>query len=136
MLLAWVSKSEGAESKTALLPSADSSRRSRGKRLELPLLKTDHEIDCKEFARREGFEIKLKDVKLPLEMIDDERDEGLEFPTGSWDRGAELIEELSREKLSVKKETLFYIQDALKIEWDGEVEKEVWASVQNYKRVS
>jgi len=50
-------------------------------KLELPLIKTDHEMDCKNFARRDDFEIKLCDIKLPLEMVDEENNEGLAWPS-------------------------------------------------------
>jgi hypothetical protein len=136
MLLAWVSAPEKEESIDSAALSLLGSGQSKKRHLELPLLKSDHEIDCKQFARREGFEIKLADVKLPLEMVDDEKDEGLVFPTKLWDKGSHIMEELKKEKLPVTKGTLTYLSVALKVEWDQDVEDQVWASVHTYKKVS
>ena len=134
MLLAWTSTLE----KENLFDTTSLSlfgRRSRNKRLELPLLKSDHELDCWDFARREGFEIKLEDVKLPLETVHDEEGEGLVLPTELRDKGTQIMEELMKEKLPATKETLSYLSRALKMEWDQNADDEVWASVHTYIKV-
>lgn len=104
-------------------------------RLELPLLRSDHETDCKKFAQREGFEIKLQDVKLPLEVVDYENG-GLGFLPSLWNKGVEVLEGLKMERLEVSKDTLVYLQTTLRGDWTEEDEKKVWASSRTYKRVS
>jgi len=104
-------------------------------RLELPLLSTDHESDCRAFARREGFEVKLEDVKLPMETVNDENNEGLMWPSRFLNLGAEIVEHLKHEKLEVSRDTLVYLQNILKNSWTEEDEKTVWDNKLKYKRV-
>ncbi|TVY68758.1 Nucleoporin [Lachnellula suecica] len=103
-------------------------------RVELPLLKSDHESDCKRFARWDGFEIKLKDVRFPLEMVDEEENESIKFPTAYWKLGDGIMEELKKEKLGISKETLSYLQAALKNVWTREDDEALWQAEMNYKR--
>jgi len=105
-------------------------------KLELPLLKTDHETDCKNFARREDFEIQLCDIKLPLEMVIEENNEGLVWPSKFSCLGAKVLEKLKQEKISVSKDDLVYLQSALKHGWTEEDDRDLWRSEQKYKRVS
>lgn len=105
-------------------------------RLELPLLKSDQETDCKTFARREGFEIKLQDVKLPLEMVDGESNGGIGFSPSLCNKGTEILEKLKKERLEVSKDTLLYLQSILRSDWTDENEKKVWESTYTYKKVS
>jgi len=105
-------------------------------KLELPLLKTDHETDCKNFARREDFEIKLCDIKFPLEVVIEENNEGLVWPSRFSCLGAEVLEKLKQEKINVSKDDMIYLQAALKHDWTEEDERNLWNSEQKYKRVS
>ncbi len=105
-------------------------------KLELPLLPTDHETDCRWFARRDNFEIKLQDVMLPLDVVDDEKCEGLTWPARYWNIGPETVERIEKEKLQTTREALSYIQQKSKCEWTAEDEKDLLASLQTYRRVS
>jgi hypothetical protein len=135
-LIAWVSNPEPDELIDDIVRSMLGGREFKMMRLELPLLLSDHEIDCREFAKREGFEIELENVRLPLEILDEEKNEGLGFSPRLWNLGAEKIEELKREKISVTRETLQYIQDAIRLDWAEGNEKEIRSSILRYKRVS
>lgn len=104
-------------------------------KLEQPLLKTDHKLDCKQFCQREGFDVKLRDVNLPLEMVDEENDEGLGFPAKYWAYDAEKMQEIQKEKLVVKRDTLLYLQESVKITWTKAQTEELCHSLQSYKRV-
>jgi hypothetical protein len=105
-------------------------------RLELPLLNSDHESDVMGFATRDTFELQLKDVRLPLEVLDIERNECLNFSTGLWNLGTEILEELKREKLLVTRESLQYIRSAIRWYWDDVDEEELRGNKKNYARVS
>ena len=105
-------------------------------RLELPLLKSDQETDCKTFARREGFEIKLQDIKLPLEMVDGENNGCIGFSPSLCNKGTEILEELKKERLEVSKDTLLYLQSILRSDWTDENEEKVWESTFTYQKVS
>lgn len=135
LLIACISREE-PNSKDAIVLQMLGKRVFENHQLELPLLRSDHESDCRKFARSDGFEIKLQNVKFPLEMVDEEKNEGLGWSPKLWSRGSEILEELKREKLEVSKETLGHLQNFLKHSWTEEDEKELWASVQKYKMVS
>lgn len=136
LLLSSVSQEDTAEAIDALvLPMFKTRSITKRARLELPLLRTDHETDCKNFARRDDFEIKLCDIKLPLEMVNEEDNEGLIWPSKFSSLGEELVEQLKQEKISVSKDIINYLQDALKNGWTEEDDKNLWESEQRYKRV-
>jgi hypothetical protein len=135
IMIAWVSNVDKVNAAESNILSVVGYKEAKNKKLELPLLESDHEKDYMDFAKRKGFELELKDVKLPLEVIDEEKKEGLGFPASLWKRGDELMEELRKEKLAVTKEAIICLQQSLKIDWDKVAEQEVWASVQTYRRV-
>jgi hypothetical protein len=135
-LIASVLYPESDESIDTVVLSMLGSTELKKMRIELPLLRTDHGSDVKEFARRDTFEPQLKDVRFPLEVLDSDRFEGLEFPSALWNLGAETMEELRKEKLLVTRESLQYIQNSIKDDWTDADEKELWRSTQEYVRVS
>jgi len=134
-LIAEVSKPETPGSIDAILLSMLGRTDIKSMRFELPLLRSDHESDCKEFASRDDFEVKLQDIKLPLEVVDEAKGEGLTIPSKYWNQGVEIMEELKKEHLEVTRETIAYLGETLKVSWNDADEKEVWASVHDYKKV-
>jgi len=135
-LLQAVAHQETRETIDALiLPILGSSEVSDA-RVELPLLKTDHETDCKHFAQWDGFEIKLKDVKFPVEAVDDEKNEGIKFPSAYWHLGDKIMEELKKEKLEVSRNTMVFLKEALMNVWTKADDEALWQAEMKYKRVS
>jgi hypothetical protein len=134
LLLSSVAQEDTTEAIDAL-PMFKTTSITRKTRLELPLLKTDHETDCKNFARRDDFEIKLCDIRLPLEMVNEENNEGLVWPPKFSSLGEELVEQLKQEKISVSRDMIIYLQGVLKNAWTEEDDKNLWESEQRYKRV-
>jgi hypothetical protein len=135
-LLSSVAQQETAEGiDVILLPMVGARGIIKKARLELPLLRSDHEADCQNFARRDDFEIKLRDIKLPLEIVSDDKNEGLVWPGNFSSLGAERLEELKQEKINVSKDHLLYLQNALKHSWTEEDDKNLWIREQKYKRV-
>lgn len=108
----------------------------RNARVELPLLRSDHETDCRNFARRNGFEIKLQDVRFPLEVVDQEKNEAVGFPSSYWQLGDGIIEDLKQERLEVTRDTMAYLQKALTNTWSRKDDEELWQAEMTYKRVS
>jgi len=135
-LLAYLFQGETPDYNDSVILPLLYSNKVKSSRVELPLLRTDHELDCREFAKREGFEIKLKDIKLPLEELNIENNEGLECPARFMTFGQEALVALEREKIEVSREAMVYIQDALKVDFTEEDQQEVWGSLDTYKRVS
>lgn len=135
-LLSSIAQEETAEAIDALvLPMLQTRSIVTRAKLEIPLLKTDHEADCKLFAIRSDFEIKLCDIKLPLEMVNEENNEGLVWPSRFSSLGAEFLDKLKNEKISVSKDDLLHLQNALKHPWTEEDDKNLWNNEQKYKRV-
>jgi hypothetical protein len=133
-LIASISHEESSEWVEGTVFRMIDTRKYRKLRLELPLLKSDHETDCKKFAQRDGFEMKLQDITLPLETV--EEGNTLGFSPSMWCKGAEILEVLKKEKLEVSRHTLVYLQNNLKNDWTDENEKKTWHSVCKYRRVS
>ncbi|KAJ5042237.1 uncharacterized protein L3040_004791 [Drepanopeziza brunnea f. sp. 'multigermtubi'] len=133
VILSWVANETFAKDGDALINAhfnAPSSNRIQ--KLELPLLRTDHETDCRDFANREGFEIKLRDVKLPLEAVRDE--EGLDWTSKFAHLGAEVSQELKQERIGITRDTMSFLQQSLAVFLTEDDEKSLWDTQQTYKR--
>jgi hypothetical protein len=105
---------------------------------ELPLLKTLHEVDYQEFKQtiEKGREVDLDQLKtLPFEPLDDEKDEGLEFPSMYHDVPAVLLKQAEKEKIGVSKDAMLVLACALKNDWSEEDNKKLLMSQITYKRV-
>ena len=76
-------------------------------RLELPLLKTDPELDMLRFCRRS--EPDLQRLVLLFEYVDQERGEGYDWPTSMHDLPQKVTAELAGERLQFPKETIDYL---------------------------
>jgi hypothetical protein len=135
-LLASVSREQTAQEIDALvLPMLNSRNGTKKLKIELPLLHSDHEGDCEQFGRREGFEVKLEDVKLPFEVVSEESGQGLKWPSHFRALGTKTTEELKQERISVSKDTVGYLSGTLESVWTEEDEKNLWEREQSYKRV-
>ncbi|KAI6247330.1 hypothetical protein HI914_03942 [Erysiphe necator] len=111
-------------------------RVSKSLRLELPLLRSDHKTDCKNFGRRDDFEIRIQDIKLPLEIIDELGNSSLTFNPKLWNLSSNLIEKLECEKLCVSKNTLSFLHDTLKKDLLTVEDKEsIWNGQQKYLKI-
>lgn len=135
-LIAWAMHPESDETTDDIVRSILGSSDLKHIRLELSLLSSDHESDVKKFANRESFEPLLKDVRLPLEILDMERNEGLDFSSTLWNLGVKTLEELKTEKITVTRESLQYFQSSIRSDWSDIDENELWRSLQNHTRVS
>ncbi|EHK98458.1 hypothetical protein M7I_5759 [Glarea lozoyensis 74030] len=109
-------------------------QRVRKLRIELPLLKSHLETDLRKFARRDGFEIDLKDIKLPLELVDESAGEGMTFPDRHHELGSKIIEDLKMEKLAVSREAISFLQRAIQSSWTREDEDELWRDLEKIER--
>ncbi|KAF2103108.1 hypothetical protein NA57DRAFT_29188, partial [Rhizodiscina lignyota] len=78
---------------------------------ELPLLLSDNEYDMQHFGRRVIPD--FQHTKIPPEVVDEERDEGLTWPTRYLALPARLDADARRDKLEVAKEVLLCIQNAI-----------------------
>jgi hypothetical protein len=112
----------------SILPSLDC-RDVKKMYVELPLLQTDHQSDCQDFGRWDGFEIPLHHINFPLEMVDIENNEGLEFPEEFYNFEVETMEKVKQKKIEVMKSSMLFLQNALKVDFSAHQKDEVWSSV-------
>ncbi|PBP20631.1 nucleoporin nup49 [Diplocarpon rosae] len=133
LLLSWVAQEAHAQEIKALVDaSCNTPTGIRKMKFDLPLLRTDHETDCRDFASRDGFEIKLRDVKFPLEAVGD--GEGFDWVIKFESLAAGLLQDLRHEKLGVTRDAMAYLQEIPRPVWTEEDEKILWEREQNYGR--
>ena len=90
--------------------------RIRNLKLELPLLRSDHEIDMLSFGPQ-----LLPDLEhefLPLEAVNEEADEGLTWPSICYQLPGKFANNSTSEKLCVSSNALAYLQETLNFHLD------------------
>ncbi|KAL8780349.1 MAG: hypothetical protein Q9194_000978 [Teloschistes cf. exilis] len=93
--------------------------RDRKGKLELPLLRTDHEADMVSFVHK--IEPNLAHEFIPAETVDDELDEGLGWPSYCQVLPDKVFQDVQNEKLEVDKDVLAYMIAALDTREKGKV---------------
>ncbi|KAJ4301672.1 hypothetical protein N0V90_003765 [Kalmusia sp. IMI 367209] len=79
---------------------------------EVPILRTDNDLDMLEFSS--VVEPSFAETKIPLEPVNEEDDEGLEWPSKYFKYPTQCDERAKSEKLTIPKEVLLYLQAAIK----------------------
>ncbi|CAD6446271.1 bd2226db-fa51-4f9f-a1b8-80dc2ff12b0c [Sclerotinia trifoliorum] len=125
-LLASVAENESQESINSLVNPLLVSRKSKYMRVESPLLLSGHESDFREFARREGFEVKPRDIRFPLELVSVDNNEGLEFPPEFYNFETEMFDIVANEKIEVTKNAMISLHATLKATLTKEDEQQIW----------
>lgn len=92
-------------------------RRVRRMKHELPLLRSDHEIDVSHFAPPVVPD--LENEFLPLETVDVEEDEGFEWPASYYALPDEFAKKSNSEKIEASKDDYLYLQSTLKLNLEG-----------------
>ncbi|KAL8699796.1 MAG: hypothetical protein Q9201_005795 [Fulgogasparrea decipioides] len=87
-------------------------------KVELPLLRSDHEVDMLGFAHR--IEPNLTEEFMPLETLDDELDQGLGWPSSCHALPEMFFQKAQNEKLEVAKEVIEYMKAAMETRVHGE----------------
>ena len=90
--------------------------RIRNLKLELPLLRSDHEVDMLDFGPQ--IVPDLEQEFLPLETVNEEADEGLTWPTTCSLLPAKFANQSASEKLHVSSNALAYLQETLNFHVD------------------
>lgn len=99
---------EDYEFDESILPDT---HRVRNLKMETPLLRTDPELDLRDFRARVIPDLAAE--HLPLEKVDEELDEGLTWPLSYEDLYRQVNEESESEKPMFSKEALIYLQSTL-----------------------
>ncbi|OJD24747.1 hypothetical protein ACJ73_03888 [Blastomyces percursus] len=84
------------------------SHRIRDMKMEAPVLRTDHEMDMRAFRRR--ISLDFTQIYVPLEHLDDENDESVNFPKSFWSQAEDLWHTAQGERLSCIKDGLLLMQ--------------------------
>lgn len=100
---------------------------------ELPLLSSDHEIDMLRFVS--PIVPDLENEFLPLETLDVEEDEGVEWPSNYYTLPDEFAKKSESEKIEASKDDLSYLQQALKYHLEGGEHAAFEINASSYKRV-
>ena len=90
--------------------------RIRNLKLELPLLRSDHEVDMFNFGPQ--IVPDLEHEFLPLETVNEEADEGLTWPPTCYQFPEEFANKSTSEKLHVSSNALAYLQETLNLHLD------------------
>jgi hypothetical protein len=85
--------------------------RHRLDKLELPLLKSDHEMDLNRFIRQPRPD--LSSLVLPFEPVDQESNEGFDWHPSMLELPKDEENKIWKERLQIPKETLIYIKEIL-----------------------
>ena len=91
--------------------------RVRRMKLELPMLRTDPELDLLRFAPR--IVPDLENEFLPLETVDQEADEGFDWPSWCHSLPDEYIKRIKAEKLEVTSDALAILQEVIQFDPSG-----------------
>lgn len=108
--------------------------RVRRMKIELPLLRSDHEIDLMRFVS--PIVPDLENEFLPLETLDIEEDEGVEWPSSYYALPDGFAKKSRSEKIEASKDDFLYLQQALKCHLEGGEHAAFEIDGSSYKRVS
>ena len=101
---------------------------------ELPLLRSEHEIDVADFAS--PIVPHLENEFLPFETVDVEEDEGLEWPSSYYALPGEFDKKSRSEKIAASKDDLVCLQQTLKSPLEGVEPGAFEVDDLSYKRVT
>ena len=106
-------------------------------KVEPPVLRSDHQADCRRLERRvKAFQkVPLADHHLPLHPVDIEQGEGLEFPESARKGDEALMKSLSKETVEVTKDTLMFLVQSLKADWSDDEQRELMEEFSTYAGV-
>ncbi len=108
--------------------------RVRRMKLELPLIRSDHELDVLRFVS--PFKPDLENEFLPLETLDVEEDEGFEWPSRYYTLPDEHAKKSRAEKLEASKDDFSYLQQTLDFHLEGKEHGAFEVDDLPYKRVN
>jgi hypothetical protein len=100
---------------------------------ELPVLRTDNELDLLNFGS--VVMPSFSNLKIPFELVDQESDEGFEWPVKYLKYPAQCAGQLKVEKLVVSREVLIRLQDAVSDPYSLMDHEKITEDSLNYKPV-
>ncbi|KAF2129603.1 hypothetical protein P153DRAFT_403383 [Dothidotthia symphoricarpi CBS 119687] len=98
---------------------------------ELPILRTDVELDLQSFGNAAMPD--LSDLRIPLESVNEENDEGFEWPSKYLAYPKLCAERARAERLAISKDVLMYLQDAIRDAYTQEDSERIKSEGLKYK---
>ena len=108
-------------------------KRAKGLKVELPILRTDHELDMRNFSRQVVPDLSCDNI--PFEEVNEQNDEGVSWPLASLDLARQFNEKLRSEKLEVSRDAILYLQSIIR---DGDCTEDELSAIREdsgYHRV-
>lgn len=106
---------------------ATDGRQTRDLKQELPVLETDAELDMLHFGTRVEPDFKDLRTRLPSEDLDEENDEGFEWPAKYCKYPAQCDAKIKNEKLAMTRDALMFLQNAVKDDFSLQDEERLMA---------
>ena len=131
LLLKAIQQQQGPNEYT-LLPS-DDWRRAKRLKVELPILKSDEELDLLNFGCTATPS--FSKLRIPYELVDVENDEGFEWPKKYFDYPAQCHKQARVEKLAISRDDLLFLGDMVKDHWTPDVSEQIKEDSLKYMRV-
>jgi hypothetical protein len=102
-------------------------------RQELPVLRTDNELDMLNFGS--VAMPNFRDLKMPIEIVDEDRDEGFSWPAKYLAYPAQCDERIKAEKLTVSRDVLLHLQDSISDSYTPEDDENIEEEGLRYRPV-
>lgn len=120
----------------AELRSAVSSEPKLVAKVDVPILRTDHESDCRQLARRIALfrNDQLADHRLPLHPVNEESGESVEFSVKAKRGDEALMKAVAGESLEMTRKTFVFLSQCLKADLASD-EKRAFLDEYTYKGV-
>jgi len=106
----------------------------RHARQELPVLRTDNELDMICFGKASTPD--LTKLNIPSEIINEENDEGFKWPRKYYRYPKQGDEQIKAEKLAIPRDVLLHLQNAIRDNFDAEDWEILKSESVRYKPVS
>jgi hypothetical protein len=100
---------------------------------ELPVLKSDYELDLLNFGN--ASPPNFKNLQIPSEILNEQNDEGFEWPTKYFTYPAQCDAQAKAEKIAVSREVLVHLQDAIRDAYIPEDSERLKAESMSYRQV-
>jgi hypothetical protein len=115
-------------------PTLNLRRHARFAKQELPILRTDNELDMLSFGSTAMPD--LTKLNIPSEVVKEEDDEGFKWPTKYLTYPAQCDAQIKSEKMAVSRDVLVYLQDAVTDSYSPEHFDKLKEQCLSYKPVS
>jgi len=115
------------------LQPSDGWRRAKRLKVEVPVLRSDEELDLLNFGCTDIPS--FSKIRIPYELVDVEKDEGVEWPKKYYDYPAQCDKKARVEKLAISRDDLVFLGDMVKDHWTPDVSEHIKEESLEYMRV-